>query len=421
MAFPSIKTPIPGPLSKDYAKRLQECESGITYLSDSWPIFWERAEGNNVWDVDGNCFLDFNAAFGVCGLGHNNPAIVKAIEQGAKELIHGMGDVHPSAWKVKLCERILSCLPSVFGKVILSCNGSDACETALKTAQLKTQNSEIIAFRGAYHGLGYGSLSVTERDLFRKPFEGRLAISHFVDFPVTEDEASQALAQISSLLKKDSIAGIILEPIQGRAGVRVAAKGFLGELRRLCDRYGIVLIFDEIYTGLGRTGKLFAFQEERVIPDIICLGKLLGGGLPLSACVGTDEVMRKAWLKSKGEAIHTSTFLGNPLACRASLAVLEELQRNNWPAIVKQKGEYLKNQLQEKLSAKVRGSGLMLGIEFADQSLAKKIVAEGLKRGLIMLPCAENGEILCVSPPFTISYEEMDCLTEMLYHLISQI
>ncbi len=401
-------------LAKILAK--SECPS-ITYLSEEFPVFWNYAKGCYVWDVDNNRFLDMNSSFGVCGLGHCNEKISEIIAEQSKKLIHGMGDVHPPQIKAELCELLLSTLPKDFGRVILSSNGSDACESAIKTMLLyNKEKPEIIAFKGAYHGLGLGSLNLTHNDFFRKDFQTWLPkLTHFVDFPVKAEEIQIVLTDIKNIIQKSPIGAIIIEPIQARGGVKIAAKNFLKELRLLCNENNILLIFDEIYTGLCRTGDFFAFEFEEVMPDLLCLGKLLGGGLPLSACIGKTDVMLKAWKASAGEAIHTSTFLGNPLICKVACFILNELKEKKYNLIVKEKGKYLKKILEENFSEikeikEIRGRGLMFGIEFHDKYkyLAKECMIKGLEEGLILLPEGPEGEVLSISPPFIINHEELD-------------
>ncbi|MDX1921013.1 MAG: aspartate aminotransferase family protein [Candidatus Caenarcaniphilales bacterium] len=438
MSLPSITTAIPGPASKALAERLENVESpGVTFLSEDFPVFWEKALGANIWDVDGNCFLDLNSAFGVAGIGHTNPKVAKAVSDQASKLIHGMGDVHPPRAKVEFIEKLLSILPKKLNKVILSCNGSDACESALKTAQVFTNKSGVIAFTGAYHGLGYGALDLTYKSHFRKPFTGRLTEHTFhAPYPNTyrdgEDAVQNSLQEVKRIISENQskLAAIIIEPIQSRGGVITAPEGFLYALREICDEHGLLLIFDEIYTGFARTGKMFAFEHEEVLPDLLCLGKTIGGGLPISICVGTSEVMN-AWGKSNGEAIHTSTFLGNPLACTAGLAVLDDLIKSNWPQKVANTGNYLLQKLaglESTFIGEIRGKGLMIGLELVKDKNTKEphtdlgnfILEEGLKRGLIILTSGSHGHVLSFSPPFVITLPEIDFAVATIQSLLNE-
>ncbi len=435
--LPTILTNIPGLRSKQLAKRLSQVESpGITYLAEDFPVFWDKALNANIWDIDGNCYLDFNSAFGVAGIGHSNPEVVEAINKQASQLIHGMGDVHPPHLKVEFLENLLSLLPESLNSAILSCNGSDACESALKTAQVYTQKAGIIAFSYGYHGLGYGALDLTHKPHFRKPFEERLTEFTFhAPYPNTyhqgEEAAQISLNEVNKLIQKHKnlIGSIIIEPIQGRGGVIVPPIGFLKALREICDQNNLLLILDEIYTGFGRTGSMFAFEYENIIPDLICLGKTIGGGLPLSICIGRSEIMQ-AWGLSNGESVHTSTFLGNPLACAAGIAVIENLKQNNWPQKNSQTGLYLLEklkQLQSPFIGEIRGRGLMLGIELVQNiqtkipftNLANYVLTESLKKGLILLSSGTHGQVLSLSPPFVITESEIDFAVETLQMVLN--
>src|SRR3989441_3445348 len=301
----------------------------------SWPIVWERAEGVDVWDADGKKYLDLTGAFGVAAAGHANRNVVKAGQRQMARLLHAMGDVHPHARKAELARELSritferwtaakskvqspkSKVNIVTGKATFCNSGFESVEVALKTALLATGKAGVIAFTGAYHGLGYGTLNATHRELFRLPFRTQLGrFAHFVPFP--EHGASRAQTRHARLdyieeairrgFREHAIGAILVEPVQGRAGIRVPPNSFLPLLRKICDEHEALLILDEIYTGFGRTGRWFACEHSATIPDLICLGKALAGGVPLSASVGKTEIMDAAWPRSQGEAIHTSTF-----------------------------------------------------------------------------------------------------------------
>jgi 4-aminobutyrate aminotransferase/(S)-3-amino-2-methylpropionate transaminase len=285
------------------------------------PIFWERAAGSNVWDVDGNRFVDLGAGFGVASAGHAHPRVVAALCEQGERLLHGMGDVHPSSVKVELLERLAALFPGgAAARAVLGSSGSDAVEIALKTAQLATGRAGVIAFEGAYHGLSLGALDATHRREFREPFAARLpgatAFARFGDF---EDVARLVAAS------RVPFGAVLVEPIQGRGGERIPPDGFLTALRALCDREGLLLIADEVYTGFGRTGRWFACDHESVVPDLLCVGKGLASGMPISACIGRAAVM-DAWPPSRGEALHTQTFLGHPPGCAAALAAIAVIE-----------------------------------------------------------------------------------------------
>jgi 4-aminobutyrate aminotransferase-like enzyme len=439
--LPEILAPPPGPRSLEMSRRLARVESrNVTHLTPTFPVFWESARGANVRDVDGNVFLDLTGAFGVSVAGHGNPLITQEIRDQAGRLVHGMGDVHPPAGKVEFLEALARIVPWEDSRTILGSSGSEAVEAALKTALLATGRPGIVAFEGAYHGLTLGSLAVTEREDFREPFRERLYPGvRFVPFPESlrmgSGAASQSLDAFAEVMDEgaggEGIGAVIVEPIQGRAGVRVPPRGFLRDLASLVRGAGALLIFDEIFTGLGRTGSLLACLQEDVVPDLLCLGKGLGGGLPLSACVGPRDVM-EAWPLSGGEALHTSTFLGHPLACAAGRSLLMELEGGDLVSRSRELGLEVVRGLRDRLDgvrevAEVRGRGLFVGVELADPGTlepldgAASVVAErALGRGILVLPAGRVGHVLELSPPLVITRDQLRWATGELGGIIRE-
>jgi len=420
--LPKLTTQIPGPRSRLLGEQLGRYESkNITFVSDEFPIFWDSAEGSNVWDVDGNCFLDLTSAFAVSSLGHRNPKIIKALSSQANKLLHGMGDVHPTELKVELCKKISEITferwTGKVGKSILSSSGSESIESALKTAFLATGKEGIICFEGCYHGTSIGTLAASGLPRFREPFSKQLNQHGYV-----APYGSQGLPQLLDLVKSNKIGAIIVEPILGRGGKIVPDDNFLPALRTICDEHKIILIADEIYTGFNRTGKLFASDHWNVVPDIICLGKALAGGFPLSICTAKSEIM-DFWPESDGEAIHTSTFLGNPLGCAMAL---ESISIHSDPSIsnkVNQKGLLFRTALDNishNSKGKIRGLGLMLGIEILNESgnpngeLASAIIKDSLRSGIITLADGPAGHVLAIAPTFCISEEEIEWFVNWL-------
>ncbi len=390
-----------------------------------WPIVWERARGCEVWDAAGRNYLDLTAAFGVAAAGHANPRVIAAGQKQLARLTHAMGDVHPHAGKAELA-RELSRLTferwsrgRSTGKTIFCNSGFEAVEAAMKTALLATGRRGVIAFTGAYHGLGYGALNATHRRHFRAPFHAQLAeFGAFVPFPSQARDLPPLERQIRAHLRGGKCGAILVEPIQARGGVNVPPGGFLPLLRRLCDASGALLLLDEIYTGFGRTGRWFACEHEATVPDLICLGKALAGGFPISACVGRNNIIDKAWPPSNGEAIHTSTFLGHPVGCAMALAQIKELRRRRLPERAAASGRWLLNHLRRDLpssplSLEVRGRGLMLGVELRrrDGQPATSECLAAIKllltEGFIFLPEGEAGNIVSLTPPLTISRPQL--------------
>ena len=413
--LPEIITEIPGPKSRALAENLHQYESrNITYVSNDFPIFWDRAKNTNVWDIDGNRFIDLTSAFAVSSLGHSCPELITAFNDQSMQLMHGMGDVHPTAQKVNLCKKLSSITferwTGKSAKTILNSSGSESIESALKTASLATGKSGVISFEGCYHGTGFGSLSAGAMPRFKDPF-----IKQLSDFGKIVPYGNHGLDQVNDILLNENIGAIIVEPILGRGGKVVPENDFLPSLRNLCDEYNALLIIDEIYTGLNRTGKLFACEHWEVIPDIICLGKALSGGFPISACTGKATIMDH-WPESDGEAIHTSTFLGHPAGCAMALASLEIHSDPEISLEVTHKGNLFKELLENidsALKGSVRGMGLMLGLEIIDHDskpngpLASRIIPSALRSGLIILADGPDGHVIALAPSFTITEEEM--------------
>jgi 4-aminobutyrate aminotransferase-like enzyme len=413
----SIVTQIPGPQSRALADDLARTESrGVTYLASDFPVFWESGSGALVRDVDGNTFIDCTAAFGVATTGHANPAVARAIAAQAERLPHGMGDVHPTAVKTRLLERLADVAPVDDPKTFLCGSGAESVEFALKTAALLTGEPNVLAFGGAYHGLSYGALEVCGIPKFRKPWNAQLrAGTRFAKFPDPREPKSSAktIAAVRKTLRRDRTVGaVIVEPIQGRAGVIVPPEGFLHDLRAVCSETDTVLIVDEIYTGLGRTGRSFACDYEDVRPDILCIGKALGGGFPISAAILSGEV-GAAWKPSDGEALHTATFLGNPMGCAAALANLAEIERLEIARISHERAPAIAErfhamQRRNPSIRDVRGRGMLWALEFADGARANAYVVNALARGLILLQSGLRGESITFAPPPVIEDAQLE-------------
>lgn len=424
--LPRLEVPPPGPASRALSRRLALVESrNVTYLGDSLPTFWTEARGANVRDADGNVYLDLTGAFGVALTGHADPAVRAALARQSDRLVHGMGDVHPPAGKVELLEMLADLLPWSGARAVLGSSGSEAVEAALKTAQLRTGRPGILAFEGAYHGLTLGALAGTGRRYFREPFAGRVyeGVAR-VPFPRAggggPEEPGAVLEAVERAFRKgapngDAIGAVLIEPVQARGGVRVLPEAFGRALTALAVQHGAVLIADEIFTGLGRCGSVLASGRVGLEPGLVCLGKALGGGLPLSACVGPSEVM-DAWPLSTGEALHTSTFLGHPLACAAACAVLEQVGAG-LPERVEALGARLSEALRVELvgagrEGRVRGLGLLIGVDAVDAASrpvaggAASVAASALTRGLLVLPAGDAGEVVQISPPVCLTGEQ---------------
>ena len=424
----------------DLLRRFESRNVTFMEADGSWPIVWTRAQGNHVWDAEGRRYLDLTAAFGVAAAGHSNPRVVRAGARQMSTLLHAMGDVHPHPLKALLA-RALSAITferwtgatgsrrtsrkqSFTGKTIFGTSGSEAVEMALKTARLATGKPDIIAFTGGYHGLGYGALNATHRDHFRGAFLDQLRqFGRFASYPGPSANAPQDLtkseAEIRRLFGKHKVGAILVEPVQARNGIHIPPLGFLPLLRRLADEFGALLIVDEIYTGFGRTGRWFACEHSGVSPDVICLGKALTGGFPLSACVGRADVMDRAWPASTGEAIHTSTYLGHPVGCAMALAQLREIADRGLVETAATLGAVLLTGLETiagragRIRRSPRGIGLMAGLELqhpdgkpaTHESIS--VMKALLHRGFIVLPEGEHSNVVSFTPPLTLTVAQL--------------
>ncbi|MCX6910198.1 MAG: aspartate aminotransferase family protein [Verrucomicrobia bacterium] len=421
--LPLLKTRIPGPRSRALARQLRrhECRN-TTFVSADWPIFWERTRGCNVWDADGNRYLDLTAAFGVASVGHSNPRVTAAARRQLGRLIHAMGDVHPNELKGRLANELSaltfgrwlgqSKIQNPKSKILFANSGSEAVEAALKTAMLATGKPGVIAFAGAYHGLTYGALDATAWNFFRAPFHSQLpGFTVHVPYPQSRtgilpvpssltdrrDACPTLESAIRDAFAENNIGAVIVEPVLGRGGVVVPPPGFLPMLRRVCDEHRALLIADEIFTGFCRTGRWFAVEHWSVVPDLICVGKAMSNGFPIAACVGRADVM-DAWPESGGEALHTSTHLGNPLGCAMALAAIGEMKRLRLDERARR--------LQDRLPG--RGLGFMKGVELPDAAACQRVVQRLLRRGILALGGGERGNVLTLTPPLTITEKELD-------------
>jgi 4-aminobutyrate aminotransferase-like enzyme len=436
--LPEILVRPPGPASKALADRLHAVESrNVTFRNDDWPIFWEEAAGANVRDADGNVYVDLCAGFGVALLGHSHPSVVAALTEQARRLVHGMGDVHPPRLRVELLERLRAVGPWPDARAVLASTGSEAVEIALKTAQLATGHAGVLAFEGGYHGLTMGSLATTARPMFRRPFARRLHKGvAFAPYPLAGPRGAGAAAAALDFVRRalrdgspngDPIGALIVEPVQGRAGARLAPSGFLADLSALAREANALVIADEVLTGMGRCGAMLASSKLGLTPDLVCVGKALGAGLPLSACLGSAKVM-DAWPVSDGEAVHTSTFLGHPLTCAAALAALDRYEPEAVLARVETLGARLRTGLSERLSGspwvkEVRGLGLLLGIELNSETPAPaaRVAVAALQEGVIVLPAGDEGQVVELTPSVALTDEQADHAVEVLVKAIGAL
>ncbi len=443
--LPVIQVRPPGPQSRTWLIRHAEFTAPMGQLVDGAAqarrkvrsgVVYSTAFGSNVLDVDGNRYVDLAAGFGAQLIGHRHPHVARVLALQSERLMQSLGDVYPSEAKVALCERLARLFPEPKAQVILGQSGADAVSAALKTAVLATGKPGVLAFRGGYHGLSYGPLAVTSlRDSYRAPFAAQLNPSvRFVPYPSDAESMDSCLEQARFELVRGDVGAVIVEPILGRGGVVVPPSEFLTELAALAARSGALLIADEIWTGLGRAGEPLLSQALGVTPDLLCLGKGLGGGLPISACVGRRAVM-DAW-RGAAKVVHTATFAGAALACTTAIATLDVLRREDLVARSAQLGGSFGDQLRAALERaglpfEVRGRGMMWGVDLAPASARGGATAEGeargggpgkaaraaqalLERGYITSTGGGARDVLVLTPPLTIAEEQLEAFVAEL-------
>jgi 4-aminobutyrate aminotransferase-like enzyme len=411
--LPAIVTLPPGPRSRALSAALADLEApGVNTIAGGHPsILWEEARGANVRDVDGNLYVDLTSGFGVAAIGHRHPRVAAAVRAQADRLLHALGDVMAHPLRVELARRLVALAPVDDPQVYFAISGAEAVEIALKTALAATGRPGVLAFVPSYHGLTLGALAVTSREEFRYPFAAHLH-GHVRRLSFGGD-----LAAVEALLATGEVGAAIVEPIVGREGVLIPPVGWLGGLAAACRRQGALLIADEIFTGFGRTGRLFAVEHEGVRPDLLCCGKALGGGLPIAAVVARRELFR-CW-ETPGEARHTATFLANPLACAAALATLDVLAEEELDRRAAHLGEDLGRRLAAwsrrfPAVAAVRGRGLLWGIEMQTAEIARRWMLGAWSRGVLVLAGGPEGRVGQIVPPLTIREEQLAAALEIL-------
>lgn len=375
--------------------------SHVAQTSDS-PIGLEisHAEGSWLYCTDGRRYLDFVAGIGVSALGHGHPAILRAIDEQARRHLHVMvyGEYVIES-QVKLAARMSELLPRDLSRVYFTNSGAEAIEAALKLAKKRTRRAGFVAFDGAYHGDTMGALALMGNPAFRAPFE-----------PLPGPVRHLPYDEVAALDGVDStIAAVVIEPVQAEGGVRIPGVRFMQALRERCDRSGALLIFDEVLTGLGRTGKLFALEHFGVKPDIIVLAKALGGGLPLGALAGREDLI--AEFAHDPPLGHITTFGGHPLSCAAGLASLDTIVSDDLSKRALTLGEGIVSRLKDlhapEISA-VRGLGLLIGIEFHDAAIAHRFVAATIAEGVVINWTLNAEKVVRLAPPLNISRDEVD-------------
>jgi 4-aminobutyrate aminotransferase-like enzyme len=415
---PQVRVAPPGPRSRELSARLAAVESPSVDArreartratgADHVPIVYAEGDGVNVVDVDGNRYVDLVAGFGSLLLGHRPRRVARSVEQQEHRLWLALGDVYASEAKLEVCERLAGLYPRKGARVILGLSGADAITAAMKSAVLATSRPGIVAFEGSYHGLSHGPLAACGlRESYRQPFSQQLNPRvTFAPFPHDGSSLDAAMTIVEDTLAGGEVGAIVVEPVLGRGGCVVPPPEFLPALAAACARAGALLVCDEIWTGLGRSGAWLASVEAGVVPDLVCLGKGLGSGLPISACIGSESAMA-AWGAHGGATIHTATHFGAPIACAAAVATLDTVEEEELVGRAKTVGAAFLGQLRQKTTGRgvkdVRGRGLMVGALLeggAERTL--QVARRLLGRGWIVLTGGASGDVLTLTPPLDI-------------------
>lgn len=389
---------------------------------------WSHGDGHRLYDTAGRGYLDFANGIAVTALGHRHPAVTAAIHAQVDRLIGPTGAIGFSEPVVRLADRLAATLPDPIDSIFLLNSGSEAIDGAMKLARRVTGRPAIIAFQGAFHGRTYGATSITSSSPnYRRGYEPLLPSVYLAPFPRTwrdhdGDEAAATAASLAgfdrlvgSVVPADTVAAVIIEPVIGEGGYLPAPAAFLRGLRERCDRHGILLVADEVQTGYGRTGRMWAFEHAGIVPDVVVIAKAIANGLPLSAIASRRELQER-W----GKGAHGSTYGGNPVACAAALAVLETIEREGLVANAATRGAELTAGLR-RLAAEderigdVRGPGLMIGVEFVadkasrvpDGAIVDRLVARSADLGLLVLSCGPEHQVVRWIPPLDVSATEI--------------
>jgi 4-aminobutyrate aminotransferase len=432
-AVPFLQTEVPGPRARALLDRDNKFVSPS--YTRVYPLVCARGSGAVIEDVDGNRFLDFTAGIAVTAAGHCHPKVVAAIQDQAAKLIHMSGTDFYYQPQIDLAQRLAELAPGTAPKRVFFTNsGAEALEAGLKLARWHTHRSRAVAFFGAFHGRTYGAMSLSGSKLVhRRGFSPLVPDIHHVAFPrgcqgcMKPGDVCSCVKQIEETVFKriappEEVAAIFVEPIQGEGGYHVPPAGFLPALRALCDKYKILLVADEVQTGMGRTGKMFALEHWNVEPDILCIAKGIASGMPLGAIIARGDVMD--WPPGS----HASTFGGNPVSCRAALATIELLQ-SEYIANAAERGEQLRTGLRKlrtefPIISDVRGLGLMTAMDLGkapgdptpNPELRETIVQTAFQRGLLLLGCGESAIRFC--PPLCISAAQVEAALDILRAII---
>lgn len=365
-------------------------------------------EGNCFKDVNGKKYIDCLGGFGIYNVGHRNPKVIKAVtDQLKRQALHSQDLLDPL--RAVLAKILADITPGDLKYSFFTNSGTESVEAALKLAKMYSERSTFISTTRAFHGKSLGSLSGTAKGVFRKPFLP--LIPGFRHVPFGDIDMMKKTFETCHLVGED-VAAVILEPIQGEGGIILPPDGYLKQVRELCDQYGALLIFDEVQTGMGRTGKMFAAELYHVVPDILCLAKAFGGGVMPAGAVVAKEKVFKSWFPNP--FMHTTTFGGNPLACAAAIATIDILLEEKLPERAAEVGKYFLQGLKDAAKGhedkvlEIRGIGLMIGIEFHKDEVGYEVSKAMFDKGILVAGTLVNSKTIRIEPPLTISYEEVN-------------
>lgn len=374
-----------------------------------------KGKGSYVYDEKGRKYLDFATGIACSLTGHCHPKIVAAARKQLGQLIHvGIGIALYEPY-IKLGEEIQKIVPIKQAQAFLCQSGTEAVEAAIKLAKYATKKPGILAFHGGFHGRTLGALSITTSKMkYREGYEPLLPEVYIspIELKVVEGLLSQ---------NSDKIGGLIIEPILGEGGYVVIPDGFLQGLRILCDKYNVLMIVDEIQTGMGHTGKWFACEQAKVVPDILVMAKGLASGLPIGACVASRELMAK-WTPGA----HGGTFGGNPVSCAAAIATIELIKKEKLLANTAKLGAYFMNKLsaikkETPFIKEIRGRGLLIGVDFGDSVTAKKVLDHCLAKGLLLISTGKDGTVVRIIPPLNVSKKEIDAALRIFKEALQNV
>ena len=383
-----------------------------------------RGEGSYIVDVEGRRYLDFGSGIAVTSLGHGHPAVIAAVKDQVEKLVHVSVTTNHEL-NIRLAERLIEVTPDGLDMCFLANSGAEAVEGAIKLARRVLGRTEIVAFTGGFHGRTYGALTLTtSKEYYRTGYGPLLPGVHHVPYPRPlsmggEDAALEvtrtAIDQLLTDVPPSTIAAFVVEPVLGEGGYIVPPAGFMPMLREYADRHGILLVADEVQTGIARTGRMFASEHTATVPDVLLVAKALGSGFPISAIVGRRDLM-EAW----PPAAHGSTFGGNPVSCAAALATLEVIEREALAERAARLGAGILERLRESVGrdegvAEVRGLGMMVGIEFSAgakhaqaRDRQEEVRGHCLERDMLVLSCGSEDEVIRLIPPLNISQSDLD-------------